>query len=98
MASLYHSGSLSAAAAFACEDVRFETCDITFMACFSREASEQDSGIARRINLEAQAAPFDRVAFPGHDILNGRDLSPVAGRANLGVADRKPHVMSVRRQ
>src|ERR1700682_468016 len=64
----------------------------------SRTATEEQSGIAPRIDPQADTAPFDGIAFTGHQVFNRGDVAAIAGHADLDVAERQPEFVDVARQ
>ena len=64
----------------------------------SSQTTEQQRGIAHRIDPQANATPLDRVALAGQEILECRDLAAVVGHADLNTAERQPEFVHVARQ
>src|SRR4051812_5768825 len=64
----------------------------------SRQATEQHSGVAHRIDPQPDAAPFDRIAFAGDQVFDGRDLEALTAGIDLDVAKRQPEFMDVARE
>src|ERR1700745_3853089 len=65
----------------------------TFMKGLSRVTTEQKSGIARRIDAQAYAAPFEQVAFAGDQVLDDADGLLGAGRSDQLVAQVQPELL-----
>src|SRR3977135_3466229 len=64
----------------------------------SRQATEQQSRVAHRIDPQPDAAPFDRIAFAGDKFVAARDLAAFTAGIDLGVAERQPEFVHVARQ
>src|SRR3954452_19230073 len=64
----------------------------------SRQAAEQQCGIARRVDPEADAAPFDRIALARDEVFHRRDGAALVAGADLDVAKRQPEFVDVARQ
>src|SRR6266478_7665101 len=64
----------------------------------SRQAAKQKGGIARRIDPQSNAAPFDGIALAGDQVLNRGDVAAIAARPELDVAKRKPEFVHLARQ
>src|ERR1043165_2113641 len=95
MASLYHSSS-AWPALFGTSVVSID--DMTFMARASCEATEQQRGVAHRVDPDMQPAPFHRAAFAGDQVLDRGDMLALAAGVDLDVADRKPEFVRIARQ
>src|ERR1700687_3351808 len=95
MASLYQSSSWSSEVTGSSAS---SMDDKTFMARPSRQTAKQQRGVARRIDPQPDAAPVQRIALAGQQVLDRGDVAPVAGHADLDIAGRKPEFMHGRRQ
>src|ERR1700744_6793171 len=96
MASLYHNSSWSRIAATGDSSASMD--GIRFMAVTSRQAAEEQGGIAHRVDPQPNAAPFDRISFAGNEVLDGGHVTALAGRADLNVAERQPEFVRIARQ
>ena len=64
----------------------------------SRQTAKQQGGIAHRIDPQPDAAPFERIALAGEEVLERRDVAAVVGHADLDIAERQPEFVHVARQ
>ena len=64
---------------------------MTFMAG-SHDARHRNSraGILLRVDLQPHPAPFDEVAFAGHQVFDGADAAAGSRRADVDVAEMEP--------
>src|SRR5215211_8760407 len=67
-------------------------CGARFMRCPSRIATEQESGVLRLIDAQADAPPFEQMAFAGHQVFNRSDAAARIRRADLEIAEMEPEL------
>src|ERR1700674_1477461 len=94
MASLYQSSSPSRAvtgsSVASMDDSRFMEP--------SRQAAEEQGGIAHRIDPQSNAAPLHGISFASDQVFNRGDVAALAADADLDVAKRKPEFVHLARQ
>jgi hypothetical protein len=56
----------------------------------SRETAEQQRRVAHGIDMQANAAPFERIAFTGNQVLKRDHMPPIPWHTYLNIAKRKP--------
>src|SRR3954462_4384922 len=64
----------------------------------SRQTAKEQGGVAERIDAQMNAAPLDRRALAGDQVLDRGDVAALAPDTDLNVAQRKPEFMHVARQ
>src|SRR5882757_2467506 len=94
MASLYQSWSTVSVATRSL----VSTLENTFMMAPSGHAAQQQRRIARGIDAQAHAAPFECVTLAGDEIVHGRDRTARFALAGLDVAKREPDLARIARQ
>lgn len=62
-----------------------------------RQAAEEQSGIAHRIDPQMNAAPVERMPFAGDEVFYRGDVATVAGRPDLDIGKRQPDFVRVAR-